>query len=331
MDRRKVEYGDYLLMTCVEEDKECMPHEVVRNMSVTFMEYFEYMLNNEFGEIEEHLLKSLQLKKWCNYSDDEVIDSILAKTNMERINKKKQKDYYNANGKCAIDILKFIFTQDLYEKLKLAPAFVKNNYYHILKYIMIDIDQLINEYEKNIKNSNKYCSNPHRPIHTMALHNVLRQSVYGRASFHSFADIEIDASIAVVRQMIELRMRRAFAALALIDTNGNICPLDLSNVFDVLKKYNNIVYPGKLTSIERIYKWSNLYIHSGVGDYAWITYFLERYLRPFSFGEKKSDGSWSYANGIRLPKETFEKIEQDIAALNSKFNVLKCKPECEIK
>jgi len=57
MDRRKVEYGDYLLMTCVEEDKGCMPHEVVRNMSVTFMEYFEYILNNEFGEIEEHLLK----------------------------------------------------------------------------------------------------------------------------------------------------------------------------------------------------------------------------------------------------------------------------------
>ena len=330
MDRRKVEYGDYLLMTCVEEDKECTPHEVVQNMSVTFMEYFEYMLNNEFEEIEEHLLKSLQLKKWCNYSDDEVIDSILAKTNKERIKKKKQNDYYNANGKCAIDILKFIFTQDLHEKLKLAPALVKNNYYHILKYIMLDIDQLINEYENNIKNSNKHCSNPHRPIHTMSLHNVLRQSAYGRASFHSFADIEIDASIAVVRQMIELRMRRAFAALALIDTNGNIYPLDLSRVFDILKKYNDIVYPGKLTSIERIYKWSNLYIHSGVGDYAWITYFLERYLRPFSFGERKSDGSWSYANGIRLPKETFEKIEQDIAALNSKRNVLKCKPECEI-
>ena len=331
MDRRKVEYGDYLLMTCDEEDKRCMPHEVVRNMSVTFMEYFEYMLDNGFEEIEEHLLTSLQLKKWCNYSDDDIIDSILAKTDMERGKKKKQKDYYIANGKCAIDILKLIFTQDLYEKLKLAPTVVKNNYFHILKYIMIDVDQLINEYENNLNNSNKYYSNPHRPIHTMALHNVLRQSAYGRASFHSFADIEIDASIAVIRQMIELRMRRAFAALALIDANGNIYPLDLSSVFDILKKYDDIVYPGKLTSIERIYKWSNLYIHSGTGDYAWITYFLERYLRPFSFGEMKSDGSWSYANGISLSKETFEKIEQDIAALNSSFKVVKCKPECEIK
>lgn len=331
MDRIKVEYGDYLLMTCVEEDKKCMPHEVVRNMSVTFMEYFEYMLNNGFGEIEEHLLKSLQLKKWCNYSDDEIIDSILAKTNMERIKKKKQKNYYNANGKCAIDILKFIFTQDLYENLKLTPTAIKKNYYHILKYIMLDIDQLINEYENNIKNSNKYCSNPHRPIHTMALHNVLRQSAYGSFSFHSFADIEINASIAVVRQIIELRVRRAFAALALIDTNGNISPLNLSRIFNVLKKYNNIDYSVKLTSIERIYKWSNLYIHLGVGDYAWITYFLERYLRPFSFGERKSDGSWSYDNGISLSKETFKQIEQDIAALNSSSKVYKCKPECKIK
>lgn len=329
-NKKKVEYGDYLLMTYDEEGKKCMPHEVVRNMSVTLMEYFEYMLDNGFEEIEAHLLSGLHLKKWFNYNDDDIIDSILAKTDMEREKKKKKRDYYIANGKCAIDTLKLIFTQELYEMLKQAPEVVKHNYCHILKNIMIDIGQLINEYNKNMNNSNKYYSNPHRPIHTMKLHNVLKQSAYGQVSFHSSADVEIDASIAVIRQLIELRIRRAFAALALIDAHGNIYPLDLSSVFDILKQYDDVVYPGKLTSIERIYKWSNLYMHSGTGDYAWITYFLEKYLRKFSFGEMKPDGSWSYTNGISLSKETFDKIGQDIEALNSNYRVVKCTPECEI-
>lgn len=207
---RKVKYEDYVLMSCDEDDKKSMTNEIIRNMSVTFMEYFEYMLDDGLEEIENHVLESLHLKKWCNYSDDDIIDSILYKTIMEREKKEKNKDYYIANGKCAVDILKYIFTEDVYNGLKHAPAIVKHNYYHILKYIMMDIEQLINQYENNINQNYEYLANAYRPIHTMSLHNVLRQSAYGRASFHSFADIEIDASIAVIRQIIELRIRRAF-------------------------------------------------------------------------------------------------------------------------
>lgn len=195
---------------------------------------------------------------------------------------------------------------------------------------MLDIDQLINEYENNINHNYKYYANTHRPIHTMSLHNVLRQSAYGRASFHSFADVEIDASTAIIRQMIELRIRRAFGTLAFVDDKENTLPLDMSSIFDILKKYDDIKFPGKLSSLVRIYKWSNLYIHSGRGDYSWITYFLERYLRMLIFGERKPDGSWCYNNGISLSKETFDCIIHDIESLNDKFKILSCKPECEI-
>lgn len=226
-EKKQVEYGDYVFMSCDEEEKSCISNDFIKDMSVTFMEYFEYMLNDEFKGIENHVLKSLQLKNWCNYNDDDIIDSILAKTDMERERKKQKKDYYIANGKCALDMLKFIFTKELYDVLKQASGLVKHNYYHILKYFLIDIDQLINEYENNINHNFKYYANPHRPIHTMSLHNVLRQSAYGRNSFHSFADVEIDASIAIIRQIVELRIRRAFSALALVDKDGNIYPLDI--------------------------------------------------------------------------------------------------------
>lgn len=131
-EKKQVEYGDYVFMSCDEEDKDCISNDIIKDMSVTFMEYFEYMLNDEFRSIEDHILKSLQLKNWCNYNDDDIIDSILAKTDMERKRKKQKKDYYIANGKCSLNMLKFIFTKELYNALKQSPRLIKHNYYHIL-------------------------------------------------------------------------------------------------------------------------------------------------------------------------------------------------------
>ncbi len=50
-EKKQVKYGDYILMSCDEEDKNCMPHNFIKDMSVTFMEYFEYMLNDGFNDI----------------------------------------------------------------------------------------------------------------------------------------------------------------------------------------------------------------------------------------------------------------------------------------
>lgn len=77
--------------------------------------------------------------------------------------------------------------------------------------------------------------------------------------------MEISASIAIIRQLVELRIRRAFGVLSYVDeSNGNLRPLDLSIVFECIKKYEkNIEFPLKLENIERIYKWANMYVHSG--------------------------------------------------------------------
>lgn len=56
-EKKQVKYGDYVLMSCDEEDKNCMPHDFIKDMSVTFMEYFEYMLNDGFNDIEKHIME----------------------------------------------------------------------------------------------------------------------------------------------------------------------------------------------------------------------------------------------------------------------------------
>lgn len=47
--------------------------------------------------------------------------------------------------------------------------------------------------------------------------------------------------------------------------------------------------------------------------------------------EKQGKQCLKYDNGISVSKETYKMIEHEIESLNSKYTILKCKPECEIK
>ena len=33
-EKKQVKYGDYVLMSCDEEDKNCMPHDFIKDMSI---------------------------------------------------------------------------------------------------------------------------------------------------------------------------------------------------------------------------------------------------------------------------------------------------------
>lgn len=146
----------------------------------------------------------------------------------------------------------------------------------------------------------------------MPLHQVLRQTLYTPYSYNSFSDLEICASIPVIRQLIEIRLRRAFGCMAYIDENENLVPLDMSTLLKSLKRHRTeITFPINLQSIERIYKWSNQYVHSGKEDFRWIPYFLEFVLRPLSFGNKDKHG-FNIKNGISTTQAVIKQIHQEL-------------------
>lgn len=116
------------------------------------------------------------------------------------------------------------------------PAITLHNYEHILKWILMDAEELQNFFRNNLRKDFQYTNNlDARYIHYVSVHQVLRQSLFGQVSCNSFADVEISASMAIIRQLVELRIRRAFGVLSYIDeSNGNLLPLDLSTVFECL-------------------------------------------------------------------------------------------------
>lgn len=190
---------------------------------------------------------------------------------------------------------------------------MQNIYRDILKCLLLDAQELCNLYNTNIKQDNKNpCNIDSRYIHFMPLHQVLRQTLYTPYSYNSFSDLEICASIPVIRQLIEIRLRRAFGCMAYIDENENLVPLDMSTLLKSLKRHRTeITFPINLQSIERIYKWSNQYVHSGKEDFRWIPYFLEFVLRPLSFGNKDKHG-FNIKNGISTTQAVIKQIHQEL-------------------
>lgn len=347
LSKREIKYEDYVNMCSDEKDKENICNAFFRATSVTFVEYLEYMIKTNFIEVKKRLFEGIDIKKFQKRTNDDLIEGILVLTDKEKQKRLLDNNYYMCNAICAYEMLKKIFTVKLLNVLKSenVPRIISHNYCHILRYFLLDIDQLINQYQNSIKENYEYKASVSRNIHTMSLHNILRQSLFGQVSIHSFADVEIDASIAVIRQMIELRIRRAFGVIAVVDKGGNIKPLEMTRVFETLNKYKeSIQFPMKLSSIERIYKWANLYIHSGKGDYAWTPYFIECFLRDFSFGELKADKSWSFKNAIKTTEKTLNLIQQEVIQSKVELNeqprekikedtnisLLSCSPEIEI-
>ena len=324
-----VKIEDFILMALNDKRRKELSY-LCQPMSVLFDEYLQYLVEGGLNDIEKELLINLERKRWDKYQDDDIIASMLYKSEADYEKKITSKNYYNANGLCIIRCLQDLYNQERYNILKRAPDIIRNTYCELLRRILLESEQLVNLYQNKMKNNYKYEATARISVHTMSLHNLLRQSIYGSYSLDSFSDYEPANAIAVIRQMIELRMRKAIGIMGYVDDKGNQQPFNMSKLFEVIKKYKNIKYPVKIENIERIYKWSNCYIHSGRIDWCWIPIFIEKYLRDFSFGICKNT-NWSYDNAFVIPKDTLYDIHSKIAALEPALKLFTCQAECEVR
>lgn len=321
-----IEYSSYLWLGA---------NAIPKELQVDFLSYLEYFINEGNNTLRDNLKNTLSVKNFPSRSDDNIIEGILACSPKELEKKRNNENYYICNAICLLNVINRIFNNDLFHSLKNAntPTIALHNYEHILKWMLIDAEELQNLYRNNLKKDFQYASSfDTRYIHYVSVHQVLRQSLFGQVSCDSFADMEISASITIIRQLVELRIRRAFGVLSYVDeSNGNLLPLDLSIVFECIKKYEkNIEFPLKLENIERIYKWANMYVHSGKTELSWIPYYIENKLRELSFGQQLNDG-WNVNNGIVVSDKIIQDIHAELLKDKPKLKIFSCLPECARK
>lgn len=320
---KEIKYEDYLTLNWNEYTE----------LKVDFLDYFAFFISSDYKVFDDHVLAGFSLKKYPEIKTDEIIEGMLPNTLKEWETKWQNKNYFVCNALCANEVIKSIFNEKLLKDLSEPEVTteIKEKYALLLDEMLSDVDQLINLFQNKIKKNNEFPSNIEtRYIKFSDLHTILRQILYGNST--PYPSIESPVSISLIRQIIEIRIRRAFGTMSYIDGDSNIVPLDMARLFDVIKKFKaNIEFPLKLTTIERIYKWSNMSVHTGKGDFVWIPYFVSKYFSKLNFGhiDKMHTEGWDINNGIKTTQETIDKIHQELKNTKN-LDILTCPPECQI-
>ena len=127
------------------------------NLRVDFMDYFKYLLDSDFVAVEDSLNDRMEMKNFPKRSDQQIIEGIVAVTLKDLEKKRKDKNYYICNALCLLQVIRRIFSIDLYNSLngKDVPQIILHNYEHILKWILLDSQELCNLYCNIIKNDYK--------------------------------------------------------------------------------------------------------------------------------------------------------------------------------
>ena len=106
----------------------------------------------------------------------------------------------------------------------------------------------------------------------------LQTYVASQKLFHENIDIKNwsikairNTSIFLIRQSIELRLKNAIGVGNVIDLNGNPIKLRHDMIIDFIKNFESyFIFPIKFSLLNKIYKWTNVYIHNGIYDYLWL-------------------------------------------------------------
>ena len=330
-----MQYGDFLLMGWDRTEN-------LLGKKVDFLDYFDWLRQDNFARLEDELSGRLGFKNFPKLQDKHLLESIFIVTENDFRKKEKDRNFYACHALCLLKVMRTVFTAELYEVLRkyaehTHTAFIVEDYREIFRKLLLDAEDLCSLYSQNFTSGSEFSSFIRgRFIHVASIYQVLRQGLYGSASLHAFADQEPSAAIGVIRQLVELRIRRAFGCLGFTDTAGNnVFPLDMSTIFEVLKTHEkDITFQISLDSIIKIYNWSNDYIHTGRGYYNWVPYYLEIILRPLMFGLEEA---CDMKSGISTSQTVIDAVQSELIANRNvncnpaKFVLITCDPECMLQ
>jgi hypothetical protein len=157
--------------------------------------------------------------------------------------------------------------------------------------------------------------------HPFAIFKGTEQIIYGQFSGLTHVDRAPLIPVALLRTALEIRLRSAFGIQAYINpTNKSIKPIDMRSLFEEIKKYlAEIDFAIDFHDLNKIYGWTNPYLHSGWRDFVWVPGYVLQFLRPlFADPRKTPDGlGWNINGGIRMALTTWRIIRQTFEQLGT--------------
>jgi hypothetical protein len=257
-------------------------------------EKFLRLVSVELGWYEQEALALLGKRHLPSIKDDQIIQQMLAKSPTDEKKKAVDPAYYTANVVAYLKVCKELLHPDFIKRFEAVPdadmdELVVYNYHRLFQGLLFDSLALLNEYAVRVKGIQEpYGCGKNLWQHHMTMYQSLRQSIFGQASFHSFIEVEPDLAISIIRQIVELRVRRAFGILGWFQpTTQSFEPLAMSKLFEEIGKHkSDIDLSVPLECLIRIYGWSNIFLHTGIKDYSWKPMVVKEYLKEFCLGKQ---------------------------------------------
>lgn len=168
----------------------------------------------------------------------------------------------------------------------------------LIRRYLLDSLRLINHYQSKVENitdqslQHFQISLSNNPDYSL-YYDTCEQIVFGEVDFDDPSD-QSEVSPALIRIMIELRLKWSMGISGYMVSNS---PGNMNAFFEVYKSFidaEKIIISSDFDVVKRIYEWGNIFIHTGIRSYAWLTGFAINLLNPLFYGEKHR------ASGVRV-------------------------------
>lgn len=267
---------------------------------------------------EGEVLRLFGLRQLPPLSAGRVIQQALPKSPGDRARKILNKTFYVAHAVAYLQVMRDHFGPALNACLeaRAEERLLLYNTHRLLQALLFDSLVLLDDYLRRVKaEPGRYGVMKSPQQGTFSLYQAARQAVFGQSSCHAFVEIEADLAISLIRQLIELRLRRGFGVLAWYqEATDQVEPLTMGVLFEVLKGYRDQIGCAlPLEELIRLYGWANQFLHAGLKEYAWTPLVALEALRPLMLGPVPTEGAgWNLHHGLVLSAEVLAAIRADL-------------------
>ena len=247
--------------------------------------------------------------------DEQLVQQAFADGPNDIRRKLRQTAFFSANAAIFLKISRLVCERITAAANQPHEEVFRNVHAGLLRKLVLDSQWLLEEWATTNVGVSTVYGIVKTPRHlSLPISHAVQQLYFGGSPFFAFTDNASESAIAVLRVAIETRLRFGFGILGAINKrDGAFVPLKLSLLLAALKQHQaSIQLAVPLADIQRIYGWTNTYIHTGLRDYIWLPQFGAMYLNVFLRGGRHRYGNSAFS-GIITTKETVVTIQRQIA------------------
>ncbi|MDJ0735538.1 MAG: hypothetical protein QNJ47_16000 [Nostocaceae cyanobacterium] len=271
--------------SCIEQISYYGQLRTLTNECQQYLDLYEKVWNQMF-----------QIKNSFISDTKSIAEKIYYKTQKNYDKKLKNREYYRGNCSAFNIVLRKVLDQ-LNNNSPSEQASIKLR--GLIRTYIKDSLLLINDYQKSKNNEALFpiyqTKNPDYSLY----YDTCEQIIFGQSNFDHPSDTN-EVTPALIRFMIELRLK---LSMGISGYNVSSSPGNMSDFFEVYKYFinsNQITVDSKIDIIQAIYQWGNIYIHTEIRQYSWLTGFAIHLLHPFFYG----NGERRRQSGVRVQSQT---------------------------